>query len=586
MENNGLDKPIHELTPEELKALLSQNSSSESSPSTTPDVDSALAHPTTADAPKDKSLMDQFQDWLNAKGVSATAAGQREVDASQPGVASSADTQTKDIPQPWGGLTGQALTDQIAANPGPTATTGYNPNPDMVAASKNPSPTSEATAAVTPIPTKEDEEEEEETPTKSATAPSPAESLPAPSEAPVQPTGPRDYLGDMMQKLYGNNGTDAAALQQAMKLRQYQQLNNNMAMAGQQIAAGFSRGAYKPDYALNAELAQQSNNPVNNILQQRKAQEEQIATAVKLSDFNDKQQMQDPTSPLSASARAMALQLNPKLLSDPAFKNMDYEAVVKLQPLVENKLKYDTLAATKGMQMTMMQQRQDMLDQNRKEQQAQKQAQTQAKAQFDIPSKIDNFINNRGATKLAADADRRVDNVKDILAPYANDLNKVPTTIIEPMKQEMEQIFKGASATEGSTKHLMPAGLQSKWSDLQSYVDQHPHDANMGEMIKPFLPYLDALQQNSRAYIGNAIAPQLQGASALVTDPVAYQQLHAHYDRYTSAAESKKQLLQNATKSPTAMPEDAAALKWAQQNLNSNNIQDRQTALGIVQANR
>lgn len=554
---------VSQLTPEQLAALLAQNSSSTS---TTPDVDAALSTPTPPTAAPDRSgITDQIQDYINKAVPSSAVQNMVDAAAGKPGSMS---------PSPGEAIVSSENTDlPTDVTPEPTGDTGLSPSVDQNLSAMTQS-ARDALASGSNAASPNQEQQQESSPIANGPI---AKNGPAPATPGAPATTPNtantDYLGNMLSKLYGP-GTDANALKQAMQTRGTSQMINNLGMSDQMIAAALSRGRFKPDYAVNAEIAQQANNPVNNILQQRQAQEGQIGTALKLSDFNDKQMAQDPNSPLSQSARAMALQLNPKLQTAPGFNSMDYEAIVKLQPMVDTSLKAQSLAVQKQYAMQY------------------KQQQASAKAQFDIPSKIDNFINNRGATKLAADADRRVDQVKDILAPYMDDLNNVPAEILPAMRQEMEQIFKGGAATEGSTAHLMPPGLQSKWAQLQEYVTQNPSGAGMGPMIQEFLPYLDALQQNSRAYIGQAIKPQLQGAEAQITDPVTYQRFHANYDKYNNAAQTKQANQQALSQvnpppksAPGSTPHDAAAIAWAKANINNPDPKIKSQALQFIKMN-
>jgi len=404
-------------------------------------------------------------------------------------------------------------------------------------------------------------------------APTPVKSGPGPASAGAPAdTGPKDYLGDMLSKLYGP-GNDAKALAQAQQNRNIMQFANNTAMSQQMIAAAMSRGGFKPDYAVNAEIAQQANNPVNNILQQRQAQEGQIATAVKLSDFNDKAQQQDPNSPLSKAMRDTVRAYFPKMAAQPNFENQDYESIIKQQPFL------DTVQKTVSNNLY----RQALLQNNQNKQ--------EATAEFNVPSKIDNYINNRGATKNASDADRRVDNINSLLARYPN-LDNMPQGQIEEFGQELHQITAGLGAHEGSTAQLMSPTLRSRLALMESKGMNNVTGAEMGAFLKENVPYLQDLQQNARAYIGDHISGQVEGAKKLIQDPVAYSKLQDYYSKYLNASQARKQTQQAVSQvaptpkgAPGSTPFDAAAIDWAKANINNPDSKIKAKALAFIKVN-
>jgi hypothetical protein len=549
---------LNSLTPDQLKALLAQSATPSSS---TPAVDAALSSPTpTEDTIPDRSGMaDKITDYIN----NAVPSGSVQALVDEANGKGYADNNASLGALPNAIISSKNTDLPTDLTPEPTGDTGLSPSVDQ----KFSKMTQDARDAMAASPNASSPDEEDEP--SSSVRGSPVAKGSTPSDA---SSGPKDYLGDMMAKLYGP-GNDANALRQAQQTRNSIQGMNNLSMSDQMIAAAMSRGGFKPDYAVNAEIAQQANNPVNNILQQRQAQEGQIATALKLSDFNDKSQQQDPNSPLSQSARAMALQLNPQLQKAPDFKTMDYEAIVKLQPMVDTSLKAQAVALQRQMMMGY------------------KQNQAESKAEFDAPNKISNFINNRGATKLAADADRRVDNLTSLVALYPN-LDNMPQNQVHLFTDELAQIATGGVAREGSTAQLMSPTLLSGMKQLLSKGTDNVTGAEMGNFLKEYQPYLQDLQQNARAYVGDQIKPLVNGAQKSIQDPVAYGQLKAGYDRYLSASDARKQTQQAVKQvaptpqgAPGSTPHDAAAIQWAKENINNPDPKIKSQALQFIKVN-
>ena len=153
---------------------------------------------------------------------------------------------------------------------------------------------------------------------------------PSSPNAPTNTSSPKD----MLSSIFGGDLSDSA-IKEAQAHRNDLEATSLMGRAGKEIAQGLSRGSYTPNYDIQNAQMQSAGQGIQDILQRRAGQMQQMQGALSLSDLQDKEQLRDASSPVSAAYRNMALQLNPKLSDDPNFQNMSGEAIKNTIPMVD-----------------------------------------------------------------------------------------------------------------------------------------------------------------------------------------------------------------------------------------------------------
>jgi hypothetical protein len=413
---------------------------------------------------------------------------------------------------PNGGMSGAALQAYIAQNPGPVATTGNNPAANATPAPPAPpAPAGAATPAVNPIAAAQMAKINAMQPAAPG-APATVTQQMAPQPAPQPAPSQADTLGSLMQQM----GYDPNALKNAQAQQRQMQQANMGAMAGKEIAAAMSRGGYKPNFTANEQLNQMAALPVQQVMQQQQVAMNAVKQGMDLSDLQDKVQARDPNSKPSQAARGILLSTFPELAQNPNFANMDYETIRGMAPNIENALSNQTKMAYMNMnaqeRMQAVQYRSDTQAQiaaDRAQQQAamqqQKQDQDSDKAASDMTTKFGQMMRRKDLAN-ASDADRRVDNLLDIVSQYP-DLNQMPREQANTFAKEAEQIFSGGRAHEGSTKEIIPTTLMGGLQNLLSKGTNNVEPAQVGDFVREYLPYMQSLQQNSRAYIAGQLQP-------------------------------------------------------------------------------
>jgi hypothetical protein len=142
-----------------------------------------------------------------------------------------------------------------------------------------------------------------------------------------------------LSRMFGTDQEDALT-KAAMKRRDDLQFAADMSRVGTGLAEAFSRGAYKGDDALAKSLEARASQSLGDIDAERKAKTNRINTAIMMQQLNDKVAKADPTSPVSATYRQMYKQATGDSIPETA----SADDVLKLYPLIETRLKRETLA--------------------------------------------------------------------------------------------------------------------------------------------------------------------------------------------------------------------------------------------------
>lgn len=463
-----------DLTPEQraaIQALMAKNAQPVSSPADpqaallqdlqTPTAGPAPASAPAAPADSDDGL-DSFRSALNNIGDKASLIGTAEAQASQPNTPIHAsDTPTPETGVP---LTGQALADAIKKDHGPVATTGFNPN--------NPGPEDNRVAA--PAAPADDSEDDEDAPA--------AGKAKAPSTPPGQPA---QNLSSLLSRLTGQQPQAPAGpspmdqLAAAQKQVQQNQMIANLGKAGETIAGGISRGAYKPDNAFYDDLAKTAGQaPVTNLLQKQAYAGVQTEQALKNYQLADEKEKNDSSSAASQLAQNV-LTASMKQIGmpvPPGINKMSASSIEKTAPWVSKMI---DAKISNDMRLQVAQQnalmRQQMMG-NKASVADQKELQALAKSLDSSGPRAGNF-GKAGAMSMAADR------INAILQQFPD--GNVPKAQTEELATAAAALVGGGSAqSQQQINSVVPHSLAGDASAWAGYLKNNPDVMHQPAFIK------------------------------------------------------------------------------------------------------
>lgn len=532
-------------TPEQLaqiQALMAKNSSSrDSSDDKGSDLVSALAAPSATPAASDNST--PVPTKTVTPGASADwSPGQPPVDASNP-----TPDVSGGIPQPNGGMNPQQLAAETALNPGPIATTGFNPNnPGPVDAFKD--------LSKGPAPASNDSDSDEDEATPAAKA----------GGAVSKPSSVSDLLSKMQQSqptqapVTADPNAGMNALVQAQKQAQAGQMLANLGRAGETIASGFSRGAYKPDNAFYEDLGKQAQQPVANQLQKQAFAGTQNAQALQAMQVADEKEKNDPNSSVSQLARQV-------MASTGKQAGINLGDISKL-----NASQIEKSPVWKAIETTeQIKSRQAIAEQNnlyRQSLMGNKLGQQQLKNFNQTGQQLEQM---RGSPAVAqAEKDLYASQKANSLANLYGDPNKLSQSQVNLMAQEIGKIAAGGVSSQAELDGITPHTLTGKMSQYTTNLTNNPTPANAAAFVKQYQDYAGALANDAQKTITDRYGRILNPAKkAELTD----EQNKALEDQYLNRFKQQTRAPQAATQPLTS--QDQQAIDWAKNNLGDNRAQ-------------
>lgn len=298
------------------------------------------------------------------------------------------------------------------------------------------------------------------------------------------PSTPKDYLKDLLGKLYGGDTNDQA-LKDAMTKRDQQRVRGMQVLIGNQLAEAASRGSYKADPALANEVLKTAGQPVEDVQALRKGKMDQIETGLKASDLSDREKLRDPDSDVSEAYRSMAIQLNPKLASQDNFDQMNAEGIKQLLPMVDMSLK---------MQMLQIQRQQIQQDKIKMD---------SAKGKADMGKSIQTLL-NRGAPMQAQTTILAADKINDLFNREPEP-SKWNSSQVHLFNTETEKLAKGGIPGEQGTNALVPQNLASMFSKAAAFATGDSIGTHQGEVIKSLRNYINDVRGTSANYINQTV---------------------------------------------------------------------------------
>lgn len=142
------------------------------------------------------------------------------------------------------------------------------------------------------------------------------------------------------------------------------------------------------------------------------------------------------------------------------------------------------------------------------------------KTYSEIASKMEPTRGNRALQQASVNL-LSVDNAERLMAPYANNLDKMPPKKVELLAEELEKIASGSAGTQSGRDSLAAKTFASKWSEFKSNLTGEPTGADVGAFLKDYGDYLGDLKQASQNVVDkhyqsvwnankNRLSPELQ----------------------------------------------------------------------------
>lgn len=194
------------------------------------------------------------------------------------------------LPLPNGGLEGQALADYIKQNPGPVATTGFNPaNPGNIESTE---------------PSKlKSKQESGDVGVSNDSKPSLSSRAPAskPIIAPITSDSVPVTQAKSSNSPYGDDLNDEA-LKSQQNTANFLRMAGMLGNAGSTIGSALSRGAAK-DVAIGDDTIKGADQGVKNLLQRREGKDAESKREKAMLELNDEKAASNPNSSLSKTLR-------------------------------------------------------------------------------------------------------------------------------------------------------------------------------------------------------------------------------------------------------------------------------------------
>lgn len=372
--------------------------------------------------------------------------------------------QTDALPQPNGGLQGSALDEAIDRNPGPMATTGFNPsNPgplDIRSASlfdRNSAQMNNQLAKGNLAP--EQSAVRQLAATGKGAVDSPA-ALQA-KQPTAQPALPNSGYGDSL-----NDSALAKAQEGANMSRLIGMLGN----AGSTIGAAFSRGAAKP-VEIGNDLIKNADQGTKDILTRRDAADKDVSRQKNLIDLSNDKDKNDPNSEVSKLGRAIAVKLSQATgIKLGGMENASWSSLEKALPGLE---RYAGLMESANARKEAAAERKDSKTKESAEKQFLK-----------FGESLDVNRARAGATGKVADKLNAAERVEGLFKQFPD--GNVPRTQTRELATSVAALLSsgGTGAAVSQINELVPHSLMGNAAGIAEWVTNQPVGAGQQAFMK------------------------------------------------------------------------------------------------------
>jgi hypothetical protein len=317
------------------------------------------------------------------------------------------------------------------------------------------------------------------------------------------PTSPasKDYVGDLLKKLYGSD-LDDNAIKAAQQSRNTQEMIGALGKATQGAGAAIARGRIGGGIPTDTSAADQvissAGNQVSDIMARREAKLKGIETGIKMADLSDSSALRDAGSAVSQAYRNMAAQLNPKLAQTPGFNNMSAQGIKQLEPMVDMSI------------------RMEMMKTYREQVQQQKISMDSAKAKGEMAKTIGTLM-NRGTPMQATTTILAADKINDLFNAEPNP-SKWNSSQVRLFNTETEKLAKGGIPSEHGSASLIPQNIASYIAKVGALATGDSIGTGQGAVISSLRPYINHVRGTSAQYLqDNVYKPTMTGYNRRVT---------------------------------------------------------------------
>lgn len=412
----------------------------------------------------------------------------------------------KPLPQPNAGLIGNELDNAIKQNPGPVATTGFNPS--------------------VVVPSSDESKDEEESPDTN-----PASILTKLKNLKENPTKNPPLVQDTLAKLLGQNREDLAG---ANDQRNQLQLLAMLGHAGAQAGAALTPLAHTmPDNTAFNALMQAAQQPVSDIKMKQDLANETMKGKVLQGQAQTEIQKTDPTSAVSKAYRDLYEKTTHKP-TDPGMSAMDIE---KLEPALarmstaEENAKNRRAILQQGMN-TKEEVRRDKVDQH---------VGDMLESSRQTPDVKQAYLDAYSASKALT-----------LLNKYP-DLNKMSNQESGLIASEVAKIAQGGVPGKEELQALKPNALPQWFASTASKLTNDPTPANAGAFLQKYKDYLTDLNKNAKDVINDKVGRVLDVNESKMNKETA----KLYKDKYLKPLQDMK------SNNSNAHPQDDEAVAWA-----------------------
>jgi hypothetical protein len=328
----------------------------------------------------------------------------------------------------------------------------------------------------------------------------------------VKPAGAsqkKDYLGNLLQQLYGSPDVSNSGLDAAVAGRNANVKNALLLQAANGIgnALNKGRGLYeKPDNALTDALMAQANRPVQDVMNKQAFMNERLNTAVKASDFLDAAKLQDPDSDVSKAFRGVAARLNPTLADSPNFEDMSAQVLKQAEPMVDSA----------GRMMYYQSLKQDQVQRNQEKMYAQ--------AKVKAGTGLENLMSKRGPVGNAEQVDQSADRLLTLL----NSGRELTREDMATAANDLDAIYRGGTATVSGAAKIIPDTLGSNIAKGAQFLTGKPKSAELQQFQERYKLMAQEVKTVAKQYKLQHLGNFLE-ANKRALAPEDYQDLSNRY---------------------------------------------------------
>lgn len=373
----------------------------------------------------------------------------------------------------------------------------------------------------------------------------------ATTPAPTPPPSDKDALLNSLRAKYGI-GQNPDAMRNAQISSGIVSSLGALGDATEQMGRGMAGLPYKPNNSELDRVQQNAQRPLQQMMEQRKMQQENMGNEAKIKEMAKKQEDDDPKSDVSKSVQGFYKNLLTQSGSDPeAVKSIDDMSAADLKqygtsPLeVASRLK--TMLMAKQMQT-------EALKAKTAEAVETKRTKTEDDASKTTLAQLEQMRGNPAVQQ--AEKDLYSVSKAEGLANLYGDPNKLSPQQSDLYVSEIAKIATGGVPTAAEISGLKSGAAVGRLARVWSEISNEPQPANAGEFIKAYQDYSKKLKEDAQVVIKDRYGRILEVNSRKL-NPADKKAFEAQFtNRFSQSEQSPAPLT----------PKDQQAMDWAAKN--------------------